>query len=151
MAIQHWDPMREMTRLQERVNRLFEDAFARSEGPRDLDQLAGGGWRPAMDLHETDERYVVRVDLPGVAPADVEIQVEESSLIIKGERKPDPAMAREPYLRRERPMGPFSLQVVLPPSIEREAIKASHRDGVLEVTLPKRAKAVAGRIRVEVQ
>jgi HSP20 family protein len=151
MAIQRWDPVRDLMTLQERMNRLFDDAFARSSGPREVEDLASGGFRPPVDLFETADRYVLRVDLPGVSPADVEVQAEGTHLVIRGERKMDSEVGRDSFLRLERPYGPFALQIALPASVDRQAIQAGHRDGVLEVTLPKRREEGPSRIKVDVK
>jgi HSP20 family protein len=102
MAIQRWDPVRDLMTLQERMNRLFDDAFARSSGPREVEDLATGGFRPPVDLFETADRYVLRVDLPGVAPGDVELQAEGAHLVLRGERKVDGEVGRDSFLRLER-------------------------------------------------
>jgi HSP20 family protein len=151
MAIQKWDPVRDLMALQERMNRLIDDAFARSSGPREVEDLASGGFRPPVDLFETPERYVLRVDLPGVSPGDVEVQAEGPHLVLRGERRMDAEVGRESFLRLERPYGPFALQIALPPSVDRQGIQARHRDGVLEVALPKRREERPSRIRVDVK
>ena len=150
MAIQRWDPIRDMMQLQQRMNRMFEDAFSRAGGPDDVESLPSGAWRPPIDLFEAGDRYVLRVDLPGTPPGDVEIQAEEGTLTVRGERKADPAVGREAFYRMERPTGPFALQIALPPSVDPPAITAAHRDGVLEILLPKKKEAGPGRIRVQV-
>ncbi|HET9298633.1 MAG TPA: Hsp20/alpha crystallin family protein [Candidatus Polarisedimenticolaceae bacterium] len=151
MAIQRWDPVRDLMALQERMNRLFDDAFARSSGPREVEDLASGGFRPPVDLFETADRYVLRVDLPGVTPGEVELQAEGTHLLLRGERKMDGEVGRDSFLRLERPYGPFALQIALPPSVDRTGIQAAHRDGVLEVTLPKRREDGPARIKVDVK
>ena len=150
MAIQRWDPVRDLMHLQERMNRLFDDAFSRSGGPREVESLASSGWRPPVDLFEAADRYVLRVDLPGLGPGEVQLQAEGTTLTLRGERRVDPAVGRDAFLRLERPTGPFVVQIVLPPSVERAGIQASQRDGVLEVVLPKRRDDVPSRIQVEV-
>ena len=151
MAIQRWDPVKDMMGLQERVNRLFEDTFSRSSGPQDIETLASSGWRPPVDLFETPDGYVLRVDLPGVAAGEVDVQIDASMLTLRGDRRADPSVPRESFLRLERPFGPFALQVALPPSVERQGIAATHRDGVLEVRLPKRREEAPSRLKVEVK
>lgn len=146
MAIQRWDPRRDLMELQERMKRLFDDALSRSAGADR--EAAGAGWRPPLDLFEEPERFVLRADVPGVAAADVDVQVEEGNLVLRGERKVDAGMARDSFLRIERPHGPFSAQIALPSSVDAENIRASHRNGVIEVVLPKRRESVPSRIEV---
>ena len=151
MAIQRWDPLRDLIRIQERVNEMFEDVLSRSASEKGGETLTYTGWKPPVDVFERAEQYVLRADLPGVTSSDVELEVEDGTLILRGERKVDPAVARESYLRAERPYGHFSLQISLPPSVDRNRIEASHRDGVLEIVLPKRQEDVPSRVKVEVK
>jgi HSP20 family protein len=151
MAIQRWDPVRDLLGLRDRFNELFEDVLARSGVARDEEPMARPGWRPAMDLFEEPSRYVARIDLPGVAPADVEIEVDDTALRVHGERRMDLGVPREAYLRVERPQGRFSLSVQLPPSVDRGGIQAQHSEGVLEIVLPRRKEEGPSKVRVGVR
>ena len=151
MAIQRWDPLRDLLGIQEKINRLFEDALARSGGAAETESLATSGWRPPVDIFEQGSQFVLRADLPGVGADTVEIEVEAEALVLRGDRKADGAAPRESYLRVERPHGKFSIQVTLPPSVDRSAIRASARDGVLEVVLPKKEERAPGRMKIEVK
>lgn len=151
MTVARQESMIDLYRLQEQVNRLFEEVAARSAGSGAVEARSAGAWRPALDLHEEGERYVLRADLPGVAATDIEIDVDADRLTLRGDRRPDAAVPREGYLRVERPTGRFAVQVALPSSVDRRAIRASQRDGVLEVVLPKSQTADTGRVRVEVR
>ncbi len=151
MAIQRWDPIRDLLHLQEKMNRMFEDAFARSGGSVEAESLAPGGWRPPVDILEQASQYVLRADLPGVPSGGVEVEVEADALVLRGERIADPGAPRESYLRNERPHGRFSIQITLPPSVDRAAIRASQRDGVLEVVLPKKEDRAEGRLKIDVK
>lgn len=148
MAIQRWDPLRDLMDLQERMKQLFAEALSRSSGTDGGESLGATGWRPPVDLFEEVDRYVLRADLPGVAARDVEIQVENGVLVVRGERKVDANVSRESYLRIERPHGKFSAQISLPPSVDPKAIRAMHRNGVIEIVLPKRKDAPPSRIEV---
>jgi HSP20 family protein len=149
MAIQRWDPLRDMLQLQERMNRLFEEVLARSSEPGRAEATATTGWKPPLDLFEDDGRYVLRADLPGVAAADVELQVEDGRLVLRGERRLDPSVDGKAYLRVERPHGRFAVEVALPPSVDVRGIQATHRNGVMEVSMPKLVtEAHRGRIPV---
>lgn len=148
MVIQRWDPMRDLLHLQERVHRLFEEALARSGAVRESESPAT--WRPAVDLFEQEGRYVLRADLPGVDPGSVEIQIEDMDLVLRGNRRADAGIARESYLRLERPSGGFGVRIALPPSVDGARIEATHRNGVLEVALPKRREESQARIQVSV-
>jgi len=141
MAIQRWDPMRDLMRLQEKMNSMFDEALSRSVGPEGAAGLGATGWKPPMDLFEEAERYVLRADLPGIAASDVEIQVEDGTLILRGERRLDAGVTRESYLRVERPHGRFSVRISLPPSVDAGSIRAAHSNGVIEVVLPKKKES----------
>ena len=149
MAIQRWDPLREVLRLQERMNRLFEEVTARSGEAGDAD--ASGAFKPAVDMYEMPDRYVVVADLPGVGPGDVDVNVHDGVLSLTGERRADPTIPPDAYLRIERPRGRFSLTIALPPSVERQGIEAKRREGMLEVVLPKKKEHVQSKIQVEVK
>jgi HSP20 family protein len=150
MAIRRWDPLDDVMQLKERVNRLFEEALTQNAAAGNGD--GKNGWKPAMDLFERPDHYVMRTDLPGVAPADVEVEVAKGVLTVRGERKMDPGVTPESYLRIERPYGRFSLSISLPESVEVRAIRAAHRAGVIEVVLPKRSHDDGeARIKVDVE
>ena len=151
MAIQRWDPVRDLLQLQDRMNRLIEDVLARSGATRQPETLAAAGWRPAMDLVAEPERYVVLVDVPGVAPESVEVEIEDEHLVVRGERRGDGMAPKESWLRAERPQGRFVVQLSLPPDADRTAIEARHERGVLEIGIPRRREERAGRVRVEVR
>ena len=143
MAIQRWDPQRDLVRLQDNVNRMFEEVLERSPTPG-ADRARPGDWKPPLDLFDEGESYVLRADLPGVEAGEVNIRVEEGQLELSGERKGD----REAYLRMERPFGRFSARIALPPSVDRERVRARHRNGVLEVVLPKKKQETPSRVEI---
>lgn len=150
MAIQKWDPLSDLVKLQTRMNDLFEETLARSTTSDGVTRLSTG-WAPPLDLHETADGYVLRADIPGVAPGDVKLQVEDGQLSIRGERKMDGSVSRDAYLRVERPYGPFAVQITLPASVDSEKIEASHKSGVIEIVLPKRARESNDPIRIAVK
>ena len=137
MAIQRWDPLRELMELHQKMNRLFEETLGRSAGAGP-EAAGGNAWKPNADLFEDDDRYVLRADLPGVAAADVEIRIDNGTLFVRGERKIDDTIERESYLRVERPYGRFALEIALAPSVDPAAVQATHRNGVIEIQLPKK-------------
>lgn len=148
MAIQRWDPLRDLIRLQEKMNSMFEEVLSRSVGPDGEEPLASSGWKPPMDLFEEPDRYILRADLPGVAASDVKIQIEDGTLTLRGERKMDVNLSKEAFLRIERPFGDFFVQVSLPSSVDASAIRASHRNGVIEVVLPKKEESSPTKIEI---
>ncbi len=148
MAIQRWDPLRDLMELQQKISRLFDETLTRSGGADDVEGIGAGAWKPPTDLFEDDVRYVLRADLPGVAAGDVDIKIEDGTLFLRGERKMDAGVSREAYLRVERPYGRFAVKVALAPSVDQGAIRASHRNGVVEVLLPKKKKPLPSQIQI---
>ena len=135
MAIVRWEPLRELASLQNEMNRLFGTVF-------DAPPTGGNGntlrrWMPAMDLVETDDHFVLRADLPGLAEEDVTIEVEDNVLTVSGERKAEHTDSKEGYHRVERAFGHFSRSLTLPEGVNPEAVKANFDRGVLEVSIPK--------------
>ena len=134
MAIVRWEPLRELTTLQNEMNRLFGSVF-------DAPAQGNGGtlrrWMPAMDLVETEDHFVLRADLPGMSEEDVNIEVEERVLTISGERKAEHTENKDGYHRVERAFGAFSRSLTLPEGVDPEAVAASFDRGVLEVQIPK--------------
>ncbi|HEV2701822.1 MAG TPA: Hsp20/alpha crystallin family protein [Steroidobacteraceae bacterium] len=106
-------------------------------------------WIPSVDVHEEEQRYVVRADLPGVSPGDIEITAEAGVLTIKGERKTESKQSEDNYQRVERVAGNFVRRFTLPEAAQTDAIKATHVNGVLELSIPKQVKPEARRIKVE--
>ena len=133
------------TQLRDEINRLFNNV-----GDGDTSG-ATASWVPAVDIHEYQDRFELAVDLPGVDPAAVEITLANGVLTLSGERNDEKSAGsneRRSEARIERATGRFHRRFILPDSIDTEQIKASGRHGVLEVTIPKQAKAQPRRIKV---
>src|SRR5919199_5432497 len=146
MAIVRWEPLRELGALQNEMNRLFNTVF-------DAPTTGGNGgtmrrWMPAMDLLETADHFVLRADLPGMSQEDVNIELEDSTLTISGERKTEHETNEEGYYRVERASGSFSRSLTLPKGIDAEAVTASFDRGVLEVRIPKPEQRKPRRIEI---
>ncbi|HET9481312.1 MAG TPA: Hsp20/alpha crystallin family protein [Candidatus Polarisedimenticolia bacterium] len=149
MSLTRWDPFRDLVSLQERMNRLFEDSLSRS---KTTDQeMAMGAWTPAVDIYETPEEVVLKADLPGVLQGEIDVQIENSTLTLRGERKFHKETKEEDYHRIERSYGHFSRSFQLPGSIDQTRISATHKEGVLEVHLPKREDTRPRQIKVDVK
>ena len=144
-TITRWDTYGGLTGLQEQVNRLFESAF-----PRRTDNSALTSWAPAVDIYETENELVVKADLPEVSEKDLDVRVENNMLTIRGDRKFEKKVEEENYLRVERTYGTFSRSFSLPNTVNTEAIKADYKNGVLTVTLPKRAESKPKQVKVSV-
>ena len=147
MAIKRWDPVRDLRTMQERMNELFDGALARSSGGGGIESMTEG-WQPPMDLLEESDRYLLLADLPGVAPGDVDLKIDDGVLYLRGERKSDAEHSRESHLRVERPQGRFAIQIALPSSVDAQGVRATHRNGVIEIALPKRQPSAPNQIRI---
>jgi HSP20 family protein len=147
MAIVRWEPLRELTTLQNEMNRLFGTVF-------DTPAQSNGGtlrrWMPAMDLIETGEHFVLRADLPGLSEEDVTIEVEDRVLTVSGERKAEHTESNEGYHRVERAFGSFSRSLTLPEGVDAEQVRATFDRGVLEVRVPKPEQRKPRRVEISV-
>jgi len=148
MTTTRWDPFRDLMSIQERMNRLFQETLARQQGQEDIQ---AGQWTPAVDIHETGDRIVLRADLPGLEQSQIEVRVDDNTLTLRGDRRPPTDVRQEEFHRAERPHGSFLRSFSLPQGVDQGGIKASYRNGVLEVSLPKRQEARAASIRVDVK
>src|SRR5215469_11133334 len=117
------------TTLQEQINRLFNDAFERTQEESNLT-----AWAPAVDINENEHELVVKADLPGIDPQALDIRVENNVLSIRGERKFEKKVNEENYLRVERAYGSFARSFTLANTVNSEAIKADYQSGVLTLT-----------------
>ncbi|MGA2958865.1 MAG: Hsp20/alpha crystallin family protein [Thermodesulfobacteriota bacterium] len=148
MALIRWDPFREMSSLQERMNRLMSDFRTRS--PFGEEEMAQGSWIPAVDIYETKESIVLNVELPGVTKEDIALEVKDSTLTIKGEKKLEKNVTEENFHRMERSYGSFTRAFTLPSTVQQDKVKAKFRDGILEIMLPKAEEAKPKQIKVDV-
>lgn len=139
------DPWSLMPRLQDEINRLFGSVNGNDSSS------ATASWVPAVDIHEYTDRFELYLDVPGVDPDRVELTLEEGVLILSGERLDQGAQrgGDEPISRRtERGHGQFYRRFVLPDTVDSEKVRATGRNGVLTVTIPKQAKAMPRRIQI---
>jgi len=146
MAIVRWEPFRDLLATQDRFNRLFNETFSRAFG--DGGELTQTGWLPAVDVYETDQNVVLKAEMPGVDPKNVEIRVEDGTLYLKGERKFEKDVKEESYHRVERSYGSFTRSFALPSSVDAEKATAEYKDGVLTLTLPKKEEAKPKTIKI---
>lgn len=147
MAITRWQPFRELNSLQERMNRLFEDFL----GERNQLEGPATGWAPAVDICEDSEKVVLKADLPGIDEKDISLDVDGNRLTLKGERRMEKETQEENYHRVERAYGQFVRSFTLPNTVDVENIKASFKNGVLEVSLPKKEEIKPKHISIAVE
>jgi HSP20 family protein len=151
MAIVRWEPFRDLMTVQDRMNRIFDDAFRGAGRPvGEEDWALGGAWAPAVDIYEHEGSLVLKAELPGIDPKDVDVRVENNVLTLQGERKFESEVKREQYHRVERAYGAFSRSFTLPNVVDTEKIKAEFKDGLLRVVLPKREEAKPKQISIAV-
>lgn len=148
MAIVRWDPFRELTLMQDRLNRLFGDAYGQRSGE---DLVARGAWMPAVDIYETDDHdLVVKCELPEIRRENIDLRIENNLLTIRGERTLEKDVKEEQFHRVERSYGAFTRSFSLPSTVDAGKVKAEYRDGVLTVTLPRREESKPKQIPVAV-
>lgn len=149
-----WRPFTDLTRWERDMDRLFEDFLDRRWRP-----LRSGHWWPAkaidlaapvVDLFEEKDEIVAKIELPGVGKDDIEVNVRENSLTIKGEKKRKEEVKEENYYRSERSYGAFVRTVELPQEIQVDKARASFKEGLLEVRMPKSEAAKRKEIKIKV-
>ena len=146
MAIVKVDPFRELVAMQDRMARLFGDVYTRDE-----DTGFRGSWAPVVDIYETDEHdLVLKAELPGLDRNDIDVTVENSTLVLKGTKKFETEVKDENYRRIERSYGTFHRSFTLPSTVDASRVSADYRNGVLTVKLPFREDAKPRTINVDV-
>jgi len=145
MAVSRWDPFRDLSVLQERMNRLFEDA---SRTYRSDEPAATTTWSPSVDIFETAGEIVVKAELPGMDRKDITLHLENNVLTLKGERRFEKETKEENYHRIERAYGGFSRAFSIPATVDEEKIRADYKDGVLKIVLPKKDQVKPKQIRI---
>lgn len=146
--ISKWDPFRDLAELQDRINRIFEDRVTRRQEGEPISERT---WAPPVDIYEDESQLVVRAELPGLKREDIDIQVTTESLVISGERKLEEAGGKElNYIRIERPYGPFRRTFSISVPVKPGETKASYKEGLLEIVIPKAEEAQPKKIQVEV-
>ena len=145
-TVERWDPFRDLTEIQSEMNRVFNGAVGQPSPTTGFDR----GWAPAVDMYETKDELVLRAELPGMNEKDISLSLLGDVLTLRGERVPDPAVNQEHYFRGERWFGKFERALPVPIPVQAEKVKASYRDGVLTVTLPKAEEIKPKEIKIDV-
>ena len=143
---QQWNPLQDLMVLQDRMNRLFEDATQRRNADAGAGEFERADWTPASDIYETESGYLIAMDLPGIDRNALEIDVDDNRLIVKGTRLIDESKQH----RTERPRGKFLRTFSVPASVEQGKIGAEYKDGVLQIRLPKRTEQKAKKIDIKI-
>lgn len=144
-----WDPFRDLMNLQQRINKVFNET-ARSASGEGEERFDTGSWTPVVDIRETDNSYEIKADLPGVKKEDISIDIGDNTLTISGERKFEEQEKKKDYIRIERSYGSFSRSFALPQNVDSAKIKAKYKEGILDLTLPKKEEAKPKKINIDV-
>ena len=147
MDLVRWEPFEGLSRIQNRINDLFDDTFGRA---RSSSIAAPGVWFPPVDILESRDSYLIRAELPGMKREDFNLEIHDGSLTLSGERKFDEVANGVEYHRVERASGKFSRSFYLPQTVKSDAIKATYRDGILEIHVPKADEAKPKQIAISV-
>jgi len=145
MNLVKWEPRRSLTRG------FFDDFFNVMETPSRRSWLDDGMWAPAVDLIDKKDKLMAKVELPGVEKKDVKLSLNDSNLTIQGEMKKDEETEKENYYYRERAYGNYLRTISLPTEIDKENIKAKFKNGILEITMPKKPEVQTKEINIETE
>jgi HSP20 family protein len=145
MELVRWEPFEGLHRIQSRINDLFDDAFGRSRAQQGA---TAGVWYPPVDILESKESYLIRAELPEMKKEDFNLEVNDGTLTLSGERRFEEPASGVEYQRVERVAGKFSRSFYLPQTVKQDGIKATYRDGILEVYVPKAEEAKPRQIAI---
>jgi len=148
MAITRWDPFRDVLVFQNRMNSLFQD-FNRNQNEGEA-ALTTAAFVPPVDVYEDEHKIVLKLEVPGMKESDLDIQLENNQLTVKGERKFEKEEKEENFHRIERRYGSFYRSFTIPNTVNPDSVKASYEAGVLSIQLDKRAEAKPKQIKVAV-
>ena len=148
MAITRWDPFSDLLSLQDEFNKFFEDRLSKRLGGEGISQNT---WAPAVDIYEDENGITIDAELPGLNQKDIEVKVENNSLVIKGEKKFENEDKKENYHRIERFYGAFQRSFILPETVDSEKIKAEYKNGVLQIKIPKKPEVKPKQIKIDVK
>jgi HSP20 family protein len=146
-SLERWEPFRNLSDIQGEVNRLFDSFFGRPGAPS---TQGGRVWSPFVDMYETKDDLVLTVEVPGVSEKDVSVSITGDLLSIRGERRFDPEVKDQSYLHLERVYGKFERTVQLPMPVQADKVKATYRDGLLEIRLPKVEEVKPKQIKIDI-
>jgi HSP20 family protein len=144
-VLTRWNPYRELSALQNRVSRLFDEQYGDRE-----ESLTAGAFVPPVDIYEDEQSIQLKLEVPGIEEKDLEVKVENNVLTISGERKFEKEEKEENFRRVERRYGSFVRSFTLPTTVNTEDVTAEYTNGVLKVKLAKRAEAKPKQIKVNI-
>ena len=145
-VVTRWEPFREFSTLQDRMNRLFRETQGNSQD----ESLTSSSFAPAVDVYEDEHNVALKIDVPGIDEKDIDVRIENNTLTVQGERKIEKEEKEQNYRRVERQYGGFTRTFNLPPTVDAEKVQADYDKGVLTITLPKKAEAKPKQIKVNI-
>ena len=143
--------IKDLVTLQDRMNRLLEEAFPARQRRAEETEFFTGEWTPAVDIYEDENAITLEADIPGIDPNNLDIRVEGNTLHMKGERKFEKETKRENFYRVERAYGTFVRSFMLPQNVQADRIEATYKNGELKVILPKSEDAKAKPIKIKAE
>jgi HSP20 family protein len=146
-VITRWDPFREFSTLQDRMNRLFRESYGPEGGE---EALATTSFAPAVDVYEDEHNVTLKIEVPGIDEKDIDVRIENNVLTVHGERKFEKDEKEENFRRVERQYGSFTRTFTLPTTVDAEKVSAHYDKGILKIALPKKAEAKPKQIKVSV-
>jgi len=138
-----WNPFADMLDLQSSLNRFLGFTLGRRAPETTL-------WSPSVDIYREGDNFILKSELPGLGKDDIEITVQDNMVTLKGTKKEEKEIKDEHYYHSERSFGAFERSFELPSTVDRSKIKASFKDGVLEVTLPVAEEAKPKQIKIDI-
>src|SRR3982074_2961545 len=147
-VLTRWEPFREFSTLQDRMNRLFRESY-NNEAGRD-DSLTTSSFAPAVDVYEDEHSVTLKIQVPGIDEKDIDVRIENNTLTVHGERKFEKEEKEENYRRVERQYGSFTRTFTLPSTVDAEKVEANYDKGGLKIKLAKKAEAKPKQIKVNV-
>jgi HSP20 family protein len=144
-VLTRWDPVREFSTLQDRMNRLVRDSFGDGQ-----EALATSSFAPAVDVYEDEHSVTLKIEVPGVEEKDIDVRIKNNTLTVHGERKYEEQEKEENYRRIERRYGSFTRSFTLPITIDTNSVSANYDKGVLKIQLAKKAESKPKQIKVNV-
>ena len=152
MSVAKWSPMKELEDMRRDMERLFDEVFERPRSRRHWRPKSpdAGVVVPSIDMYDRGTEIVVKAELPGVERENIDLTITKDAITIKGEIKGEEETKEEDYYAREISCGNFTRSVALPAEVENEKAKATLKDGILEIVLPKKEEAQPKEIKVEV-
>ena len=142
-----WEPLRDLATLQNRLNRFVRESYS-PEGPEDA--LTTSSFAPPLDVYEDEHHIILKIEVPGIDEKDIDVRIENTALIVHGERKFEKEEKEENFRRVERQYGSFTRSFTLPSSVDPAQVSADYEKGVLKIKLAKKAEAKPKQIKVNV-